>query len=263
MTSRMIKTSMLALTVAAALAACKPADDSKDKTTDATTNAAATTESIKGLRNEKEQFGYVLGRDMAESLKPGKDEVDLDMVIKGLKEGWAGDKSLVTDEQASKIRESLGTKMQAKQIAEMVATSRKNAEEGQKFLTENGKKPGIVTTPSGLQYQVIQEGTGSKIKPNDIVQMNYKGSLVDGKVFDNSADHGGPAAFQPTSVVPGLREAMSIMRVGGKYKLFIPANLAYGEQGTPGGPIPPNSTLLFDIEVVGLGAPKRNDAPQQ
>lgn len=257
------RATVLSMMIAGALVACNPADGSKDKTTESTTNAAATSDTIKGLNGDKEQYGYVLGRDMADSLKPGKEEIDLDMVIKGLKEGWKGEKSLVTEEQASKIRESLGTKMQAKQVAEMLATTRKNAEEGAKFLAENGKKPGVITTPSGLQYQVIQKGTGAKIKPNDIVQINYKGSLIDGKVFDNSADHGGPAAFQPTGVVPGLREAMSLMSVGGKYKVFIPSNLAYGEQGTPGGPIPPNSTLLFDIEVVGLGAPKRDAAAQR
>ncbi len=252
----------LSLALMGGLAAC----DKTEKTTtgDKTATAAEGVADIKGLGNEKEQYGYVLGRDMAESLKPGKDEIDMDALIKGLKSGFAGDKSLVTDEQASNIRERLSEKMQAKQIAEMMAASKRNAEQGAKFLAENGKKPGIVTTPSGLQYQVIQEGTGDKIKPNDVVQMHYKGSLIDGKVFDNSQDHGNkPALFQPTAVVPGLREAMGLMRVGGKYKLFIPANLAYGEQGTPGGPIPPNATLLFDIEVVGLGVPKDAQMPQR
>lgn len=261
MNAKILKAGFISLAFCGALVACDNMPGSAKKTGTDGKPAAGPAVQVKGLDSEKEQFGYVIGRDMAESLKPAKDDIDMNALVKGLKAGFAGEKSLLTDEQASTVRESLGQKVQARQIAEMMAASKKNAAEGQKFLAENGKKPGVITTPSGLQYQVLTEGTGAKLKPTDIVQLNYKGMLVDGKVFDSSEEHGGPAAFQPTAVVPGLREAMGLMRVGGKYKVFIPASLAYGEQGTPGGPIPPNATLLFDIEVVGTGPIQRQDAP--
>ena len=262
MNSKIIKAGFVSLALCGTLVACDNMPGSAKKSGDAAT-AAEPAVKVKGLDTEKEQFGYVIGRDMAESLKPAKDDIDMNSLVKGLKAGFADEKSLLTDEQASTIREGLSQKVQARQIAEMMAASKKNAADGSKFLAENGKKPGVITTPSGLQYQVITEGTGAKLKPTDIVQLNYKGMLVDGKVFDSSEQHGGPAAFQPTAVVPGLREAMGLMSVGGKYKVFIPPNLAYGEQGTPGGPIPPNATLLFDIEVVGTGPLPRKDAQAQ
>ena len=256
-----LKVGAVSLLMCGALVACDNLPGTAKKGTDAA--PAGTTTKIAGLNSEKEQFGYVIGRDMAESLKPAKDDIDMDALVKGLKAGFAGDKSLLTDEQASDIRENLGQKVQGRQIAEMMASAKKNAEDGAKFLAENAKKPGVITTPSGLQYQVLTEGTGAKLKPTDIVQLNYKGMLIDGKVFDSSSEHGGPQAFQPTAVVPGLREALSLMNVGGKYKVFIPASLAYGEQGTPGGPIPPYATLLFDIDVVGTGPLPRQDKPAQ
>ena len=125
--------------------------------------------------------------------------------------------------------------------------------EGQKFLAENAKKPGVQTTASGLQYQVLQAGDGPKPKATDTVRVNYRGTLLDGTEFDASAQHGGPAKLPLPQMVEGWKERIPLMPVGSKYRFWIPANLGFGEQGTPGGPIPPNATLVFDVELLGIG----------
>jgi FKBP-type peptidyl-prolyl cis-trans isomerase len=147
--------------------------------------------------------------------------------------------------------------MQAKQIAKMMADAKNNLEAGQKFLAENAKKPGVQTTASGLQYQVVTEGKGAKPKAGDVVRVHYKGSLLDGKVFDSSYDRGQPVVFPIDQVVPGWQEGLQLMPVGSKFKLWVPANLGYGEKGTPGGPIGPNSTLVFDLELLDIVKPPK------
>ena len=142
--------------------------------------------------------------------------------------------------------------MQAKQIAKMMADAKNNLEAGQKFFAENGKKPGVKTTASGLQYQVLTEGKGAKPKSGEVVRVHYKGALLDGKTFDSSYDRGQPVVFPMDQVVPGWQEGLQLMPVGSKYKLWIPGNLGYGDKGTPGGPIPPNATLVFDVELIDI-----------
>jgi FKBP-type peptidyl-prolyl cis-trans isomerase len=134
----------------------------------------------------------------------------------------------------------------------MLADAKQNAEAGDKFLAENAKKPGIKTTASGLQYQVVTAGAGAKPKPTDTVRVNYKGSLLDGTVFDDSSKHGGPAEIPLQQVVPGWQEGIALMPVGSKYTFWIPAKLGYGDKGTPGGPIPPNATLVFEVELLDI-----------
>jgi FKBP-type peptidyl-prolyl cis-trans isomerase FkpA/FKBP-type peptidyl-prolyl cis-trans isomerase FklB len=148
------------------------------------------------------------------------------------------------------IMQAFATKMQAKQKAEMEAKAKTNQEEGTKFLATNGKKPGIVTTASGLQYQVVTMGKGAKPTPSDNVRVHYTGTLLDGTKFDSSYDRNEPAQFAVGAVVPGWTEALQLMPVGSKFKLWIPGKLGYGETGTPGGPIPPNATLVFDVELL-------------
>jgi FKBP-type peptidyl-prolyl cis-trans isomerase FkpA/FKBP-type peptidyl-prolyl cis-trans isomerase FklB len=254
-------TAALLLSVLAA-AGCnkadKPAADAAKKS-DAT---AAKGEQIAGLPTEKDRNSYMVGMDLAKSLQPIKDEIDFNVVAKAVNTGLSGGKYLMTDEQAQKVREAFGEKLQAKQIAEMMAKAKTNAAEGGKFLAENGKKPNIKTTATGLQYEVITEGKGAKPKPTDIVQVNYKGSLLDGTVFDDSAQHGGPATIPLVQVVPGWREGIALMPVGSKYRFWIPAALGYGEQGTPGGPIPPNATLVFEVELLGIEKGGKPPMPQ-
>ena len=137
------------------------------------------------------------------------------------------------------------------QLAAAVDTS-KTLAEGQAFLAKNAKAPGVVTTASGLQYQVVTEGKGPKPKAGDVVRVHYKGATLDGKTFDSSYDRGQPVVFPLDQVVPGWQEGLQLMPVGSKYKLWIPGNLGYGEKGTPGGPIGPNATLVFDVELIDI-----------
>jgi FKBP-type peptidyl-prolyl cis-trans isomerase FkpA/FKBP-type peptidyl-prolyl cis-trans isomerase FklB len=250
-----------ALVLSAALlatlaAGCNKPADKAAAAKPAETKAGAAN-AVPGLPTEKDQVSYMVGMALAKQLEPMKEEIDVDTISKAIKTSLAGGKLLLTEEQAQKIGENFGQKMQAKQIAKMMADAKANLEAGQKFLAENAKKPGVHTTASGLQYQVITEGKGPKPKAGDVVRVHYKGALLDGKTFDSSYDRGQPVVFPIEQVVPGWQEGLQLMPVGSKYKLWIPANLGYGEKGTPGGPIGPNSTLVFDLELIDIvKAPK-------
>ena len=246
-------TALIASTALVLLAVgCKPAADkpAADKAAASTETAAADGKKIAGLATEKEQASYMIGMMMGKQLEPMKDEVDVDTIVKAIKSTLAGEKLLLTEEQAKEVSDAFGQKMQAKQIAKMMADAKKNLEDGQKFLAENAKKPGVKTTASGLQYQAITEGTGAKPTAADVVRVHYKGALLDGKTFDSSYDRGEPVSFPLEQVVPGWKEGIQLMPVGSKYKLWIPASLGYGDKGTPGGPIGPNATLVFDVELL-------------
>lgn len=251
----------LTLAVAAAscalvLAACKPTGKdavSADAKVDTAEDAA---EKIPGLPTEKQQFSYMIGMDIGNALKPMKDEVDMATVKRAIDDMAGEKKLLLTDEQAAALRQAFGEKMQARQQvemakkqAEMAAQGEKNIELEKTFLAGNTSKPGVVSTPSGLQYQVITQGTGPKPKATDAVSVSYVGTLLDGTEFDNSYKRNAPVQFPLNAVVPGWAEALQLMPVGSKYKLWIPAQLGYGETGTPGGPILPNSTLVFEVEL--------------
>ncbi len=207
---------------------------------------------IPGLATEKEQASYMIGMMMGKQLEPMKDEIDLDTIVKAIKSTLAGEKLLLDDKQAQAVSQAFGERMQAKQIAKALADAKTNLEAGQKFLAENAKKPGVKTTASGLQYLVVTEGKGPKPKATDVVRVHYKGALLDGKTFDSSIDRGEPVTFPLDGVVPGWQEGIQLMPVGSKYTLWIPGNLGYGEKGTPGGPIGPNATLVFDVELLDI-----------
>ena len=246
----------LVLTLATAAVFAAGCDKAGEKKTDATTPAAASTAkgatAIAGLPTEKEQVSYMVGMALAKQLEPMKDEIDVDTISKAIKTSLAGGKMLMTEDQARETGEAFGQKMQAKQIAKMMADAKNNLEAGQKFFAENGKKPGVQTTSSGLQYQVVTEGKGAKPKAGEVVRVHYKGATLDGKTFDSSYDRGQPVVFPLDQVVPGWQEGLQLMPVGSKYKLWIPGNLGYGEKGTPGGPIGPNATLVFDVELIDI-----------
>jgi FKBP-type peptidyl-prolyl cis-trans isomerase len=212
---------------------------------------------IAGLPTEKDQDSYMVGMALGKQLMPMKDELDLDVLMKAVRSTLKGEKLLMTEQQAIQVGESFGQKMQAKEIARMMAEAKKNAEAGQAFLAENAKKPGVKTTASGLQYQVLAEGKGPKPKASDTVKVNYKGTLLDGKVFDDSSQHGGAAEIPLQAVVPGWREGLMLMPVGSKYRLWIPGNLGYGDKVPPGAPIGPNATLVFDVELLDIVQPSK------
>ena len=250
-------TRLMALgTVAAALAVTgcnKNAPAEKDDT--ATAAKPADPNAIPGLKDEKARVSYMIGMDMGQTLKQVKDEIDLQTLQKAMRTQLEGGKPLMTEQQAQQVRESFAQKLQAKRIADQMQQATKNAKAGQEFLAKNAKAAGVQVTPSGLQYQVLKPGTGPKPKADDLVTVHYTGTLLDGTKFDSSYDHGGPATLPLAQVVPGWREGIQLMPVGSKYRLWIPAAQAYGEQGTPGGPIPPNATLVFEVELLGIGKP--------
>lgn len=260
MTSRLRSgaTALALVSLTLFVAACNKPADKTDAAKPADASTAAKTDGAKaipGLATEKEQVSYMVGMALARQLQPMKDELDLATLNKAMKTSLAGEKLLLDDKQAAEISEAFGQKMQAKQIADMLKKAKDNQEAGQKFLAENGKKPGVVTTGTGLQYQVLTEGKGAKPKSTDVVRVNYKGTLLDGKTFDSTYDRNEPAMFQLEQVVPGWKEGIALMPVGSKYRFWIPSNLGYGEQGTPGGPIGPNATLVFEVELLDVVNP--------
>ncbi|MBB1471892.1 FKBP-type peptidyl-prolyl cis-trans isomerase [Luteimonas sp. MC1782] len=257
---RVAATSLLAASLLVALGACKKID--KDAATaDGAAAATAATDAapaldIKGLKTEKQQAGYAIGLQVGSSLEEIKDEIDFDSMVKAMRSKVDGTDPLMTEEQARTVFEAFGQRMQAKMAAEAGKKATANLAEGAAFLAGNAKVEGVQVTASGLQYQVLQPGTGAKPGPDDRVSVHYKGALLDGTTFDSSYDRGEPATFQLSQVVPGWNEGLQLMPVGSKYKLWIPASLGYGEAGTPGGPIAPNSTLVFEVELLEiLGAP--------
>src|SRR3546814_5590579 len=143
-------------------------------------------------------------------------------------------------------------------MAEREAKAKTNASEGKAFLAANASKEGVTTTESGLQYQVLVEGKGPKPTAEDMVKVHYKGELLDGTQFDSSHERGEPAVFALQQVAPGWDEGVQLMPVGSKYKLWIPSELGYGETGTPGGPIPPTATLVFEVELIEIVKPDAN-----
>jgi FKBP-type peptidyl-prolyl cis-trans isomerase len=253
-----VRATAIAVATLLVLSACdksaqKPADAAKPA--DAGKDAAATDgkSTYPGLPTEKEQISYTIGMAMGKQLTEIKDEVNLDTVVKAMRTQMAGDKLLLTEEQAKTIFEGFGQKMQAKQIAKMMADARNNLDNGNRFLAENGKKPGVTTTASGLQYQVLTPGTGAKPGAKDGVKVHYKGTLLDGKSFDSSYDRGEPAVMPLEGVIPGWQEGIQLMPVGSKYKFWIPAALAYGEQAPP--MIGPNQVLVFEVELLDIIKP--------
>ena len=217
--------------------------------TSAVLAAAVSSVYAQELTTEKQKVSYMVGMDVGRNLSQIKDEIDVDVLMQGIKDMMAGGETKLTPEQANEVKQSFMKKMQAKATEERAAAAAKNRTEGEAFLAENAKKPGVKTTESGLQYQVMTQGKGKKPAATDKVKVHYVGTLIDGTKFDSSVDRGQPAEFALNGVIKGWTEALQLMPVGSKYKLFVPSDLAYGEQGTPG-PIGPNSTLIFEVELL-------------
>ncbi|MBC7921314.1 MAG: FKBP-type peptidyl-prolyl cis-trans isomerase [Ferruginibacter sp.] len=198
------------------------------------------------LRNENDTVSYCIGVSIGQSLKAqGLDSVNVEALATALRGVNQSDSLFITPEQANQLLSGYFQNLQAKK-----AEAAKQV--GLKFLSENKTKPGVVTLPSGLQYQVLKEGTGAMPKATDKVTAHYRGTLVDGTVFDSSYDRNQPLAIGVSEVVPGWTEALQLMKVGAKWKLFVPSELAYGERGSP--PIiAPNSALIFEMELLSIG----------
>ena len=190
-------------------------------------------------------FGYLMGRSNTESVK----DLDLDAFILGLKTAAQGGKSALTDEEMARVLTQHKKQSDAKQLIELKKKADANAKIGAEFLAANAKKQGVQTTQSGLQYQILKPGTGPSPKANSIVKVNYEGRLIDGTVFDSSIARNQTAEFQVSQVIQGWTEGLQLMKEGAEYRFFIPAQLGYGQIGS-GDVIEPNSTLIFDVELI-------------
>ncbi len=205
------------------------------------------------LKTQKDKVSYAIGMDMGGSLKRNSIDVDIDALVQGLKDSLAGGKMLMTEQEQRDTLITFQKEFQAKQQEKMKAVAEKNKKEGEAFLEANKKKPGVKVLPSGLQYKVITEGKGASPKDTDTVTVNYRGTLIDGTEFDSSYKRNEPATFPVKGVIKGWTEALQLMKEGSKWQLFIPSNLAYGERGA-GSAIGPNATLIFEVELIKVGA---------
>jgi FKBP-type peptidyl-prolyl cis-trans isomerase len=234
--------------------AAPPSTTTPAKTATGTTKTGTATTAKKAapapltLTTPKQKTSYAIGVSIGKKLHDDGLDIDTAILIKALKDAVAGNKLLMTDDEMRTSLTSLAQDMQKKQQEKQQEGAAKNKKDGEDFLAANKAKEGVVTTPSGLQYKILQAGTGPKPAATDSVVCNYKGTFVDGKEFDSSYKRGEPATFPVTGVIKGWTEALQMMPVGSKWQLVIPADLAYGEQGRRG--MPPNSTLVFEVELV-------------
>lgn len=196
------------------------------------------------IKTDLDSVGYIIGHNMGNQMKAQLPDVDPAVIAKGIQDALAGkDNALFTDPSAiDTYMRTYFTNLQQK-------ISKNNLEKGQKFLEENKKKSGVTTTESGLQYEVLVEGTGVLPSDTSTVKVHYHGTTIDGKVFDSSVDSGEPSEFSLNGVIPGFSEGIKLMKVGSKYKFYIPSELAYGEQQRSA-EIGPNSVLIFEIELL-------------
>jgi FKBP-type peptidyl-prolyl cis-trans isomerase FklB len=192
-----------------------------------------------------------MGVDIGKYMQQQAMDVDPDMFARGVKDVMTGTKTALTADEMLQITSAFQKETAEKQAVKMKAVAEKNKKEGEAFLAENKKKGGVKTLPSGLQYKVIKEGKGPKPKLTDTVTTNYRGTLIDGTEFDSSYKRGQPTKFPVNGVIPGWTEALQLMKVGSKWQIFIPANLAYGERGA-GNVIGANQTLVFEIELISV-----------
>jgi FKBP-type peptidyl-prolyl cis-trans isomerase len=203
-----------------------------------------------------DKVSYYYGTDVARSFKENSVDIKLESFVEGLKNALEKKPSKYTAEELDGAMNQFAQQMVAKQQKDMAEAGTKNKEEGDKFLADNGKRDGVTTTKSGLQYEVLKKGEGKMPAATDTVTVHYHGTLVNGKVFDSSVDRGEPASFPVNGVIPGWVEALQLMPVGSKWKLFIPSSLAYGERGA-GHDIGPNSALIFEVELLNIGGGKQ------
>jgi FKBP-type peptidyl-prolyl cis-trans isomerase len=209
-------------------------------------------ETTNQLADEKSRVSYAIGMMNGHQWQQQGLDLDPDIYVRGIKDMQSGGATLLTQEQAQQILAAFGKEFKAKQQKLQAEKAVKNKAEGDAFLAANKNNPGVVTLPDGLQYTVLTNGTGPMPAASDTVSVNYRGTLIDGTEFDSSYKRGQPASFPVGGVIHGWTEALEKMNVGSKWKLFIPAALAYGEQGRPG--IPPNSVLIFDVELLSVQA---------
>ena len=259
-TMKRIRITLVALLMCSAFASY--AEDAKPSPSPADSTPPTST-----LKDDKDKISYSLGVDIGRTLQ----KFQLDLNEAALSQGIAdvlGNKSMaMTDQELQQTLQAFQQKMMqkqqeamAKKQEQMKGVAEKNKIDGKKFLDDNAKKAGVKTTASGLQYKVIKEGTGEKPKDADVVEANYRGTTIDGKEFDSSAKHGNSASFPVNGVIKGWSEALKMMPVGSKWELYVPSDLAYGDEGA-GDEIAPGSTLVFEVELLSVKKNAANTPP--
>lgn len=222
-------------------------------TTKAPTKAAAKAPvAAPALVTPKDKFSYALGMNISQGMKAQGLDIDIDLLLRGLRDAHTGAQTQLTPQEMGEILTRARQEIDNKRIADQRAVGEKNKVEGEAFLARNKARPGVVTLPSGLQYEVISPGNGPSPKATDTVTTHYRGTLIDGTEFDSSYKRNEPATFSLAGgLIQGWIEALQLMKVGAKWKLYVPANLAYGEQQR-GQLITPNSVLVFEIELLAI-----------
>jgi FKBP-type peptidyl-prolyl cis-trans isomerase len=203
------------------------------------------------LKSVKERASYSIGVNIGNNFKRLGFDLDISLLAKGISDALSGAKPQLADKEMQEALETFQREATARQAEMAQKAAEKNKQEGIAFHAENKKKEGVTTLPSGLQYKVLKSGNGKSPKATDTVTTNYKGTLLDGTVFDSSYDRGEPASFPVNQVIKGWTEALQLMKVGDKWQLFIPSELGYGERGA-GQAIGPNASLVFEIELLGI-----------
>ena len=226
---------------------------------------AASSSTPLALKTQKEKFSYALGMNTGERMAQGLHDksvpFDPAILARGLKDGLTGGKTLLTDAEAQAVLTEVQTELRKKQDEKKHAAGEANKKDGDAFLAANKGKEGVVTLPSGLQYKILTAGKGPKPTADDSVVCNYRGTLINGTEFDSSYKRGEPATFPVGGVIKGWTEALQLMPVGSKWQLFVPSDLAYGERG-PSPEIGPNSTLIFEVELLSIQDKSKDKAPE-
>lgn len=216
--------------------------------TPAASTAAAPAASSSSFSNEDAKVAYSLGFVFGKNNAAAIENLDIDKFVAGFKDGYSGKQGLLSDDDIKKVLTDYKERRMAQVQAEFQKQGEENKAKGAAYLAENGKKTGVATTASGLQYEVLTAGSGAQPKATDTVEVHYEGKLTDGTVFDSSVARGQPASFRLDQVIPGWTEGVQLMKEGGKTRFVIPANLAYGEMGA--GTIPPNAVLVFEVQLL-------------
>ncbi len=209
-----------------------------------------------GLETKKDKVSYSIGTLVGRDMKNQKIDLNPDAFSRGFKDALAGTQPAMTDEEMQKTMSEFRTEMTAKKQAEMKKLAEENKKKEEAFLAENKKKEGVKTTASGLEYKVLKEGTGKTPTAYDTVVVHYRGTLLDGTEFDSSYKRNEPATLPVSGLIPGWTEALQMMKTGSKWQIWVPSKLAYGETGA-GGVIPPNATLVFELELISIEQPEK------
>jgi FKBP-type peptidyl-prolyl cis-trans isomerase FklB len=212
---------------------------------------AAKSSSVPALKTQKDKASYAIGLNIGKSLHRDTVDVDPNVLLRGLRDGLTGSKPLLTEDEIKSAMLALQDEVRQRQQVKMQQAGESNKKAGEAFLLANMTQKGVVVLPSGLQYKILQEGSGPKPTATDTVVCNYRGTLLDNTEFDSSYKRGQPATFQVGQVIRGWTEALQLMPVGSKWQLFIPPDLAYGPRGA-GADIGPNATLIFEVELLSI-----------